>query len=1520
MTIGTFPEAEPPASGLARPGSRVLLAGTARHPDGSPLPDVPAVARSLTDLAAVLRDQAGIGAENLGEPLIDPSGPLALGQALDRAASEATDTLLVYYAGHGLIGSDQELYLATSATDSLVDGLDFKALSYRTLLRSLQKSRARTVVVVLDCCFSDRGWPPTRLPTDAVFERTLVHGGFLLTSAARDELALAAAGERHTRFTGALIGLLRDGDPAGPRGLTLEHAYRFLDRELPDGTPRPHRHSTDGAGELVLASNPAYSFRLTEESDGWRPGDSLSDADAAPSAALGAGPPCPFRGLRSFGPEDAGYFFGRDDLIRQVTRCVNGADGLHAVIGPSGSGKTSLLRAGAVPRLLEQGWRVAVMTPGGDPLATLAGRWDALSGSGRLLVVDQFEELFAAEVAEDDRKRFLHRLARLPAVVIVLRADFYGQCLRYPELVRALQENQVIVGPMNKDDLRVMIRQSADTAGLRLEHGLADTLLSEVGARETRNQAAALPLLSHALQETWLRRSGNLLTLAGYRDTGGIEKAIGQAAQEVYDDMDAAGQSRMRDLLLRMVRLGDDTEDTRRQLPLAQLSVPDRRILDALAGARLAVIGDEQAELAHDAMLYAWPRLREWIKENRATLLAAGQLEDAARAWEQAGGGDEYLYPGARLAAAEETLAGAGTTLRPGERTRRFIEASRGRQRAEQQAAARRRRRRRVVLSVICALVLAAGTVSVISVQQHASAVRHAAVIQSSDLAADAAALQSTDPGLAAQLSVAAYQTSPTEAAATQLYASASLPVDSTVGSVGQRVVAVTAQADGHLVAASDAGGRLLHVWNIANPSAPVLQAEITLHLPAGKYTTLALAPQRPLLVALCSASAVCLWNVAKRGTPAVAGQIPRFTGPNGPARITSTVISPDGQLLALSTMNAGTLLYTIASPAHPRLLADLPDIPAKPGNWLGAAAFSPDGRLLAETVQTGTTKLWSLTDPARPEQAASIASGYQDVTFSPDGTLLAAVGDTSIGLWNITRATRPSSVPISSADTGTVTGTYSEDLRAVAFTPDGRYLAYTGDPVGGGDGLGMLGLLNVSPASLSNPIPVIENIGFGNASMAPTGGDALLTGGADGVVRLWRTAEPEAADTQAGGPTDWSVSGGGHLMAAPVQLANGPADTPDTGIWDISGKIPVLDATLPVDPATAAFLGNASDALLTVDLDGGVTLWNVTDPRHPVRAAALGSAVLSDVSQWSPDGVVTSDTTGTLIAVLGANGTLRLWRVGKGPRVTLAGSIPVPAPRTDLAGVLPDGQHAVIITNQGLQWWDITDPAHPARIGSSPMATANKGSGTGGGSLFAETAQIDDLCDCSKLDIFSLSGRHVSSSATLSGQAGGQLEVSNDGRLLASAGAGGNGLTLWDLRDPGHPRELAALQTVPTITGITFSPNDALLADWNEQTLQLWNLRDPASPALVASIAFLAQPFVGNTEYEVLGGAEFASSGGTLAVSANYSVVFLDTDPAAAARRLCSVTGAAITRAQWQLYAPGISYQEPCRGSSEET
>jgi Caspase domain len=244
---------------LGRPGSRVVLAGTGEHLDGSSLPPVPQVAASLTDLAAVLREQAGVDTGNL-RVLLDPPSPLEFGRAVARAAGEATDALLVYYAGHGLIGRDDALYLATSATSDLLDDLAFSALPYAALRQATASCRARTIAVVLDCCFSGRAELPGG-PTvfDAAFEQTPVRGGFLLAATAREELGLAQPGAPYTAFTGALIGLLRDGDEAALEYLTLDDVYRYLSRALPEhGAPRPRRQSSDHAGELVLARNPAF--------------------------------------------------------------------------------------------------------------------------------------------------------------------------------------------------------------------------------------------------------------------------------------------------------------------------------------------------------------------------------------------------------------------------------------------------------------------------------------------------------------------------------------------------------------------------------------------------------------------------------------------------------------------------------------------------------------------------------------------------------------------------------------------------------------------------------------------------------------------------------------------------------------------------------------------------------------------------------------------------------------------------------------------------------------------------------------------------------------------------------------------------------------------------------------------------------------------------------------------------------------------------------------------------------------
>jgi WD40 repeat protein len=1489
MTAATiFANGELPVSGLARPGSRVLLTGTAHYPAaGELLPDVPAVGRSLTALAEVLRDQCGIGEENLSAPLIDPSDPRELGEAVERVVSEASDTLLVYYAGHGLIGHNQELYLATKATDSQVGGLDYKALSYTALLRLLQGRRPETsVVVVLDCCFSNRGWPAVRLPIDSVFERSLTQGGFLLASAARDEHALAAPDEDYTRFTGALIRLLRDGDPTGPRGLTLDHVYRFLYRTLPDGTPRPHRHSTDRAGELILAPNWAYPSSAEREPDRWRPGDPLSDE--GPEV-----PPCPFPGLRPFSREDAGHFFGRDDLIQKVTQCVNGPDRLHAVIGPSGSGKTSLLHAGAIPRLQDQGWKVAVMEPGGDPLGRLVKLEEALSGPGELVVIDQFEELFASEVPENDRKRFLQRLAGLPTAVVALRADFYGQCLRYPELVRALQKNQIIVGPMDAGNLRQMIYKSAKTARLRLEDGLVDTLLNEVGLRETHNQAAALPLLSHALQETWLRRSGNLLTLAGYRATGGIENAIGQEAQKIYKNLDADGKSRMRDLLLRMVRLGDDAEDTRRQLPLAQLTDPDRRILDALAGARLAVIGDDEAELAHDAMLYSWPQLQEWIKDDRTALLTASQLEDAARAWQQAGGGDEYLYPGTRLNTVKNILESAKTTLRLGESAQRFMKASWDRHRAEQQAARRRQQRRRAVLSVICALVLAAGTVGVIAAREGQDAARSAAITQANNLAADAASLVPVDPGLAAQLAVAAYRTSPTPSASSQLYASLQTPLDQVLSATGSGVLRIAAQSHGPLAAAVDSD-RSLRIWDVPGGGKPVLES--TVHTVGDAAITL--APSRALLAGECpDRKALCLWNLSDPRHPALLASL---SVPPGTRGITSMAISDDGTLLAAAAEQGLTLVWSISNPRRPQRVAVLPNPTTDQSSGLPAVTFSPHANLLAQTIQHGTTQLWNMSNPHAPVKQATIPAGYRAIAFSPDGTLLSAVGGTSIGLWKVADPAHP--VPVNTS--GLVDGT-PDDMTSVAFSRDGAWLAYGGTDIGRPQSA--LCLVDLSPASL-------DAIGGADSDCTPTGfdtytmaytGSTILTAGTDGDVRLWRQPLPQTRGMDIGGSFSWGISPDGRLLAAILSSPGSDFPASAIGIWENSGPSGLVrEATITLTAQAQVIQFIRPDGLVTVAADGTVQLWNLKNPRRPVSMASLGKDAFAGSGDVITGTGVSADDAGDLIGVQGGD-SLNLWQVSGSLTARQAGSLPIGDPKADVADILDD-HTALIITRTGITWWNITNPSSPRQGTVSSLPGADQGDMIGSGDIAAATTTL--TATGSSLKLFGVDDGLVRSSVPLPGPAGGFLGLSSDNRLLAAGGPGDDTVRLWDISNPARPADKAVISTLQQTVGFTFGPADRLMADWTDNQVQLWNLGDPSNPVQVGSITPPSQA-------SSIEDAAFTPTGTTLAIANGDSVILYDTDPAHLASQLCTYTGG-ITAAQWTQYAPGIPYQNPCHSN----
>src|SRR5439155_5347452 len=290
------------------------------------------------------------------------------------------------------------------------------------------------------------------------------------------------------------------GEADGGQVLLSEVTARLVDGHLPEG--------------FALVDLGAHTLRGLAERD-------HIHALSAPFLAAPALPgTCPYRGLLAFEPEDDALFFGRGELIDRLIRRLS-TDRFFAVVGASGSGKSSLVRAGLLAAA--RGGAIEGITSG--DVITPSSRGDDLEGradgASQLLVVDQFEELFTLCDDEQIRAAFIDRLLhRTGRVVISLRADFYGHCAPYEELARMVASNQILLGPMNPDELREAIEAPAKAAGLRLERGLSDVIL-----RDAVDEPGALPLLSHALMETWARRDGRTLTLDGYRDAGGVRGA-----------------------------------------------------------------------------------------------------------------------------------------------------------------------------------------------------------------------------------------------------------------------------------------------------------------------------------------------------------------------------------------------------------------------------------------------------------------------------------------------------------------------------------------------------------------------------------------------------------------------------------------------------------------------------------------------------------------------------------------------------------------------------------------------------------------------------------------------------------------------------------------------------------------------------------------------------------------------------------------------------------------------------------
>ncbi|WP_306208081.1 WD40 repeat domain-containing protein [Actinoplanes sp. RD1] len=1477
-------------TGLAGPGVRALVIGTATHA-GPLLPSVPSAARSARAVRDVLVDVCRVPAEHV-TLLLDPPEAVDMARAVSAAAAAAESVLFLYFAGHGLLDTGDELHLAASSTDRLQPGMSgFQALPYEAIRQAVAGCAAATVVLVLDCCYSGRARNPGA-PREAGpgYTPRPVHGAYVLASA--ENLAEAPADAELTTFTGELVGLLRDGDRLAPPQLTLAVVYDRLSRRLlARGAPQPRVLSGDNAGDLVLAANPAA-----------RPPEPDSAEPPSPGAS-------PYLGLASFGAGDAGLFFGReravDDLLAAAARARRAGVPL-TVLGPSGAGKTSLLHAGLLAALhrgtgtpgLEGSarWPVLTLTPGERPAARLAARLGATDPAAgpTVIVADQLEQVFVLSPPAE-RDAFLTRLTALAAehlVVLGLRDDFYPRAAERSELHRSLQEHPFLLRPMTPGQLRAVIEEPARAGGVRLEAGLADVMLHELGAfapaAEPAAGGAALPLLSHALWATWDRRSGDLLTVAGYRAAGGVAQAVATTARQTYAALDPPARAALRRMLPKLVRVRDGDPDTVRPAARAELlrSLPDEAAgvaaLERFTEARLVTQDRHTVRFAHEALLHGWPLLRTWLDEDRAWLRTAQRLAADAAAWQRAGHDPALLYRGSRLAEARAGDRGHGDVPPV---ARDFLAAS------ERSATRAARVRRAVTAALAVLLVLAgAGVVVALTAQRTAVTERNRALARA--LSADAESLRDRQPGLAQQLALVAYDFAREEAS------------EAVLASPG-----LAAQIDGEekvFDVARDRAGRVL---------------------------------------ALAVGRAVVLWDLAAGAELSRLG--PLFTGP--------VALSPDGTLLAaangpldgegpfpvaadpvlIEQPRPEIRLWDVRDPRHPVALPTL----ASGERSITTLAFSADRRMLAGAGTGGRIHVWDTSDPSAVRQRPALTghSGRVDsVAFSPAAPRLASIAtDGTTRLWDLADPARPVVLARVVSSTNRPEPAVRVIQHRVGFDPSGRRLATvktSPTTVAGGaqphelpfaydvtDPRSPRPLYQLDPRDECQHVNAVLAVAEGLFTTCPYTGVigwtvALGQAGRAPLLSARRTPAPSEADTQLGAVLPWP----------------GPDGTERILVAGTMGVL-VRDVTNPVWPGAFASLTEqpngvvervrfspAGRPLLAVGSGrDGSRIYDITDPRRPALIAAIRTAGAVDgaIGQEAGAGLAFSRD-GTLLAAAQVE--------NEKPRLVL---LPTDHPDgAPLATITDLGQGAaevsfsadgrlLAVADSGrssasaeaeVKVYDVADPTTPRLVSRIPGQASDLSFGPVGrvlAVLTSRTLLVHDLSEPARprsLRSWTFPADTSLPSAEFTPD-GRHLVVGDNSRLLRVFELDGSGVA-------GEPVEVVS-RTPSGNRRLAVSPDGTKLAVagiLDNSEIDLWDIRDPGAPRPRTSITLL--------DLYGVGALAFSRDGRFLAVKYPDRTDLWPADPAEVVESLCRLGGDPLTRHQWNLYVGDLPYDPPCR------
>lgn len=1042
-------------------------------------------------------------------------------------------------------------------------------------------------------------------------------------------------------------------------------------------------------------------------------------------------PKNPYKGLRAFEAADEQDFFGREKLTRKLLKRLEEKDALSrflAVVGPSGSGKSSVVKAGLIPALWRgemsgsEKWFIVEMIPGGRPIDELEiallriasnqtldlraqlerdehGLIRAAQlllpddGSDLLLVIDQFEEVFTLVESEPERQQFLDLIQAAVTdprsrvrVLVTMRADFYDRPLQYPKFGELVRSRMETILPLTAEELERAISQPAERVGLSFEEGLVASIISDV-----HYQPGGLPLLQYALTELFESRDGRTLTHEAYQQIGRAVGALAKRAEDLYGELTEAGQEAVRQMFLRLVTPGDGTEDARRRVSRAELlsmaGDPDLmdEVIDTFATYRLLSLDrdlssnrEPTVEVAHEALLREWERLREWLNESRQEIRLQRQLSTLAAEWQQAGRDASYLASGSRLEQFEVWAQETELTLTPIERDylsesaaehERQVQAKSEQQAREAKLEQRSRTVLRALVGVFAVAALVAGGLALWAFQQRQEARRQASI------------------GFAAQAKLELDGAAPERSVLLALEALEHYPytwqAEEVLGQIvreyrlrsiltGHRdtVLDVTWSPDGTRIATTGLDGTL-RLWD-AETHTELLSIQAhegnldDLGLRVG-VQDLAWSPDGARIATASKDGVSKIWNVA------TGHKLVTLTGHTD--WVSSVNWSPDGARIATASKDGTVRVWDAASGDELLTISEHTD-------WVKMVAWSPDGTRLATASDDKTARIW---DAKTGEALLSLShqNWVWSVAWSPDGSQLASASeDGTVRVWDSTSGDEVSTIRLAGP------------VWEAAWSPDGTQLATSSAP-------GLAQVWDAASQNLSFTLQGRTPEQF-NVAWSPDGKQLATTAGTHFTVRIWDTSSPDV--TLAGGHTagiswvEWSPDG--------KRIVTGANDNTAV-IWEAEtgDQLLTLAGHAPINMATWSPDGNR---IVTTAFESNVKVWDANTGKellnflkHDGEGSSFWMPDTIGVwgGFWSPDG--------TRVMTSGITGSVRVWDPSTGEE--LLSFLAQEGGPGALGNWSPDGKRLATCATSPelLQTWDAAS-GEPLLGGPAPKAAGS--------------------------------------------------------------------------------------------------------------------------------------------------------------------------------------------------------------------